>query len=102
MRYFHFLLWPLKFILFAILFSFAMHNADSVTLRFFLGYDWHVPLALLLLIFFVLGALFGLLACLTKMARLRREIVSLRRDLRSRNSTAVTRPAFIDIPHDAL
>lgn len=100
MRYLHYLLWPLKFVLFAILFAFAMQNADGVTLHFFLGYEWRTPLALLLLIFFVLGALFGLLACLARMARLRRELVVLRRELRSRN--AAPRPVIADLPHDAI
>ncbi len=100
MRYLHYILWPLKFILFAVLFGFAMHNADMVRLRFFLGYDWNAPLALLLLVFFVLGALFGLLACLTRMARLRREVVTLRRELRSRSPA--TRPVIPDVPHDVL
>lgn len=100
MRYLHYLLWPLKFVLFAILFAFAMQNADSVMLRFFLGYAWQAPLALLLLVFFVLGAVFGLVACLTRMARLRRELVVLRRELRQRN--AAPRPAIADLPHDAI
>lgn len=100
MRYLHYLLWPLKFVLFAILFGFAMHNANPVVLRFFLGYVWNVPLAFLLLVFFVLGAVFGLLACLARMARLRRELVALRRELRGRGP--VSRPTFIDVPRDAL
>lgn len=101
MRYLHYLLWPLKFVLFAVLFAFAMQNAEGVTLHFFLGYEWRAPLALLLLIFFVLGALFGLLACLARMSRLRRELVSLRRELRGRN-TVPSRPAIADLPHDAI
>lgn len=100
MRYLQYLLWPLKFVLFAVLFGFAMHNADKVTLRFFLGYNWNAPLALLLLVFFVLGAFFGLMACLSRMARLRREVVTLRRELRSRSPA--TRPAIPDVPHDAI
>ncbi|MDR3410729.1 MAG: lipopolysaccharide assembly protein LapA domain-containing protein [Formivibrio sp.] len=100
MRYLHFLLWPLKFILFAVLFAFAMHNAEMVPLSFFLGYVWNAPLALLLLIFFILGASFGLLACLARLARLRREVVTLRRELRNRNPA--TRPVISDVPHDAF
>lgn len=100
MRYLPYLLWPLKFVFFAVLFGFAMHNAGRVKLAFFLGYSWNVPLALLLLIFFVLGAMFGLTACLARMARLRRELVALRRELRGRGPAS--RPAFLDVPRDAL
>ncbi len=102
MRYLNYLLWPLKFVLFVVLFAFAMQNAEAVALHFFLGYEWRAPLALILLIFFVLGALFGLLACTARMASLRRELVALRRELRNRNNPVATRPAMTDIPHDAL
>ena len=59
-----------------------------------------MPLALLMLTFFVLGALFGLLACIARMVRLRREIVALRRELRGRGPAS--RAAMIDIPRDAV
>lgn len=100
MRYLHYLLWPLRLVVFAALFGFAMHNANMVTLRFFLGYVWEVPLALLLLVFFVLGAIFGLLACVARMARLRREMVALRRELRGRGPAS--KASLIDIPRDAV
>ena len=100
MRYLNYLLWPVKFILFAILFGFAMHNAGNVTLNFFLGYSWNAPLALLLLIFFVLGAAFGSLACLARVARARRELVALRKEVRQYQ--AVNKPVVIDTPHDVL
>jgi uncharacterized integral membrane protein len=100
MRYLHYLLWPLKFVLFAVLFGFAMHNAELVKLHFFLGYFWDLPLSLLLLIFFVLGAGFGLLACIGRMARLRRELVALRREKRTRGPA--TRPIISDAPRDAI
>lgn len=100
MRYLRPLFWLLKFALFAFLFGFAMHNADPVTLNFFLGYAWNLPLHVLLLIFFVLGAAFGLLACIARLVRLRREVVKLRREIRARSSPA--RPVSPDIPQDAI
>lgn len=100
MRYINFLLWPVKFIFFAVLFGFAMHNAGNVTLTFFLGYSWKAPLALILLIFFVLGAMFGLLACMTRMVRMRRELLALRKEMRQRQPA--NKPIVIDAPHDVL
>ena len=100
MRYLRPLFWLSKFALFAILFGFAMHNADLVTLHFFLGYSWNLPLHVLLLIFFVLGAVFGLLACIARVARLRREVVRLRREIRSQG--AISRAANPEIPRDAI
>jgi uncharacterized integral membrane protein len=100
MRYLRPLFWLLKFALFAVLFGFAMHNADRVTLHFFLGYAWNLPLHVLLLAFFVLGAVFGLLACVSRMVKLRREVVRLRREVRNRSSR--TRPVPPQTPPDAI
>ncbi|WP_432720447.1 lipopolysaccharide assembly protein LapA domain-containing protein [Jeongeupia wiesaeckerbachi] len=100
MRY---LFWLIKFLLFVVLFGFAMHNAEPVTLNFFLGYVWQAPLALLLLIAFVLGTVFGILAVLGKVVRLRRELVSLRKEVRTRAaSEVVTVDAALQPPRDAL
>ncbi|QBC45271.1 LapA family protein [Iodobacter fluviatilis] len=100
MRYFY---WLIKFILFVIMFGFAMHNAEPVVLKFFLGYFWQAPLALLLLVFFVVGAVFGLLAAFSKIIRLRREVVSLKKELRARQTVVdLTPDLLVEQPRDAL
>ncbi|AMC34193.1 LapA family protein [Janthinobacterium sp. B9-8] len=100
MRY---LFWLIKFFLFVIMFGFAMHNAEPVVLKFFLGYFWQAPLALLLLVFFVIGAVFGLLAAFSKIIRLRREVVSLKKELRTKQTIADSAPdLFVEQPRDAL
>ncbi len=60
---------------------FAAKNLDPVTLQFFLGQSWQVPLALLLFIFFFLGVVLALLACLGRVFSVRREVAALRRQL---------------------
>ncbi|WP_047393700.1 lipopolysaccharide assembly LapA domain-containing protein [Chitinibacter sp. ZOR0017] len=72
--------WIVKFLIFVLLFGFAMHNAVPVDLHFFLGYVWNAPLAMILLVFFVLGVVFGLLASFSQVFRLRRELVKLRKE----------------------
>ncbi|MCX7207025.1 MAG: lipopolysaccharide assembly protein LapA domain-containing protein [Proteobacteria bacterium] len=100
MRY---LFWLIKFLLFVILFGFAMHNADPVVLKFFLGYFWQAPLALLLLVFFVVGVVFGLLAAFSKIIRLRREVVSLKKELRAKQTVAdLPSDLYVEQPRDAL
>ncbi|BCL75339.1 hypothetical protein JHS3_10750 [Jeongeupia sp. HS-3] len=100
MRY---LFWLIKFLLFVILFGFAMHNAETVKLNFFFDYAWQAPLALLLLIAFVLGAVFGILAVLGKVIRLRRELVALRKEVRARTQVeVVTADAALQPPRDAI
>ncbi|QZA79797.1 LapA family protein [Deefgea piscis] len=101
MRY---LFWAVKFIAFVMLFGFAMHNANPVTLNFFFNYTWHAPLALILLVFFVSGAVIGLLASLGQVIRLRRELVALRKEKRQPINSIATAPPTVafEPPRDAL
>ena len=73
--------WLLRALLFLAIFLLALMNTDSVTLRFFLGKTWETPMVLALLVFLVLGAALGVLACLPRMFRQRHEIARLRREL---------------------
>ncbi len=80
------LIWLLRIGLFAVLFVLAIRNTDPVTVRLYLDRQWEVPLVLALLVFFVAGAGLGVLACLARIFRQRREIVGLKRELRARAS----------------
>ena len=90
-----------KFIAFVILFGFAMHNANPVTLNFFMGYSWNAPMALILLVFFVAGSVIGLLASFGQVVRLRRELVGLRKEKRTAVNTE-TSGITLEQPRDAL
>ena len=59
----------LAVILFVFFFGFALKNTDSVTLRFFWGYEFPGPLVLMLLIFFVAGIVLGIFAMLPTLFR---------------------------------
>ena len=79
-----YIVWFLRFLVFAIILAFALKNADPVVVRFYLGIAWEAPLALVLLIAFVLGAVVAVvLAGLGPVMRKRREIVGLRKRIRS-------------------
>ena len=69
-------------VIFLLLFSFALKNMDSVVLRYFMGFEWQVPLVFALLVFFGFGIAAGVLASLGIMIRQRREILGLKRELR--------------------
>jgi uncharacterized integral membrane protein len=75
MRY---LLWTSRISLFLLLFGFALKNDEPTVLHYYLGYEWHAPLALLLLIFFAIGVGVGLMAGFTTIFRQRREIAQLK------------------------
>jgi lipopolysaccharide assembly protein A len=81
MRY---LRWILRILLFAILLGFTIKNTDPVVVRYFLGWQWHAPLALVLLVFFVSGAVLGVLAGFTWLYDQRRELLQLRREQSAR------------------
>ncbi len=61
-------------ILFVIFFGFALKNTQEVTLHFFWGYERSGPLVLMLLGFFVVGGIFGVLAMTPMAFRHRREL----------------------------
>jgi uncharacterized integral membrane protein len=67
------LIWSLRLLVFLVFFAFAAKNTEPVTLRFFLGTSWQVPLIVLLFGFFAAGALFGILAMTAPYVRQWRE-----------------------------
>ena len=81
MRY---LSWAFRILLFVLLFGFALKNSDPVTVRFYLGAHWEASLALVVLVFFVVGAAAGVMARFAYIYRQRREILQLRKELRTK------------------
>lgn len=90
MRY---LLWLLKFALFMLIVSFAVKNTETVTVRYYLGHEWQGPLLFVLLFFFVAGIVVGIVAILTHLFRLRREVAALKRELRTQARSGGDAPA---------
>jgi putative membrane protein len=76
-----YVLWVVKFALFAFMLTFALKNTDAVTLRYFLGHEWRAPLIFVLLVVFCVGAAVGLLSTLGQILRQRRQIATLKREL---------------------
>jgi putative membrane protein len=79
MRY---LLWLLKFALFAIVLAFAVKNTELVTVRYYFGGEWQSPLIFVLLVAFCAGVALGFAAALSSLFRQRREIALLKGKLR--------------------
>ena len=48
-----------KLFLFAVIFIFAVYNFDLVTLRFANVYEFHLPLAVVMFMVFILGLVLG-------------------------------------------
>lgn len=57
MRY---LAWLFKLLVFFVLFAFALNNQGLVTLHFFFGLVWHMPLVLVVLLSFAVGLFAGI------------------------------------------
>jgi putative membrane protein len=83
MRFIRQLSWVLRALLFLAIFAFALMNTQTVTLRFFLGRAWEMPMILVLLLFFALGAAVGILSSVSRLFVQRREIQKLQRALRA-------------------
>ena len=69
--------------LFLLALGFALKNTGSVTLHYFLGYQWQAPLILILVTAFCLGTAAGIAATLGLVFKQRREIQKLRRENKS-------------------
>lgn len=84
MKYF---IWGLRALLFVLLLGFAIKNDEPVVLRYFLGFEWHASLILVLLLFFAAGAALGMLAVLGNLLRQRKEIAALKNELSMKNKS---------------
>ncbi|MBP5987505.1 MAG: LapA family protein [Azonexus sp.] len=73
------LTWAIRLIIFAILVVFSVQNTETATLRLIPGQDWQAPLVIVLLLFFVGGAILGALSLVGVIFRQRREISRLKR-----------------------
>jgi lipopolysaccharide assembly protein A len=76
------LTWLLRVAVFLLLVGFALSNTETAVVRFFgiPQFEWRAPLVLLLLAFFALGALLGVLATMPMVLRRNRELHALRRE----------------------
>lgn len=84
-----YLKWLLSIILFLMMLGFAVKNDDLVILRYFFGYEWQIPLVVVLLIFFMTGIVLGMLAMMIHIFRLRTEIYSLKKELKSKTDDQI-------------
>ena len=73
------LTWAVRLVVFVLLVAVAAKNVEPVVLRFYFDLELKTPLVLALLAAFALGALFGVLALVGTVVRLRREISALKR-----------------------
>jgi lipopolysaccharide assembly protein A len=88
---------------FAVLVVFAIKNTEPATLHFYFDRTWQAPLVFIMALSFVAGAAFGVIACIAPIARQRREIARLEKELRLREPAPVAgeppRPATVpDVP----
>lgn len=73
----------LGFLLFLVALGFALKNAEPITLRYYLGFAWHAPLSLTLLVAFVAGIVVALIAFLSHIVNQRKRIRALQHELDS-------------------
>jgi lipopolysaccharide assembly protein A len=67
------LVWAFRILLFALFFGFALLNTERAHLDFLFGV-WSAPMALIALLFFAAGTLFGVLVVVPTVLRDKREL----------------------------
>lgn len=88
--------WILRIFLFLVLFLFALKNYEVVPLKFYFDLEWRAPLVLLLLIFFAAGMTLGVLACLPRLFRQRRELTAAQAAAKKRGAVPLPPQAPAD------
>ncbi|MCB4812012.1 LapA family protein [Methylovorus menthalis] len=83
---------PLGTLLFIMLLGFALKNSQPAELHYYLGLIWQAPLSLMLLITFSIGVLAGILACVGVMIKQKRQMMSLRKELKTLNKNIPQEP----------
>ena len=61
-----FLVWTIRATVFVVLFGLALKNSGVVDLHFFFGQHWEIPVSLLVLLSFAVGAVLGLTAAFSR------------------------------------
>lgn len=75
------LLYAIAFLVVLVLgLTFALRNPDTVSIEYYLGFRWEGPLAVLLLVTLVVGAVLGWFASLATVVRNRRRLAGARRE----------------------
>ena len=87
--------WIIKLLLFFIALTFVVKNTDMVTVRYYLGMQWHAPLIFVILATFCLGAVAGVCASLGHIVRLRREISRLRKETTAPQPVGESLPSVV-------
>ena len=73
--------WTIRLAVFLFVVALAARNTDPVTVRFYFDMAVQAPLIVVLLASFAAGAVFGVLALLASLLRLRRQIAALKRKI---------------------
>jgi lipopolysaccharide assembly protein A len=79
--------WLSGFFLFLLALGFAVKNSDLIVVSYYLGYQWQAPKSLVILAFFCAGAVVGVAASMSFLFRQKREILSLKRELRAKTQS---------------
>lgn len=100
MRY---LVWILRLLVFIAVLIFAVKNTDPVKVNFYADYAiQNVPLIVVMLATFVVGAVFGLLMTVPMAMRRRREAARLRREVERLKALAQAAASPTVVPPEAI
>jgi uncharacterized integral membrane protein len=69
-------LWLLRAVVFVVLFGLTLKNSEPMELRFFFNHLWTAPVAVVILVVFVIGVVIGLTAAFGIFNRPRRSEIS--------------------------
>lgn len=86
--------WAIRLLVFSVLVLFVVQNTHPVRLNLLPDQAWEAPLVIVLLLFFVAGALLGALSLLGVVLRQRRQLGKLQRSQAVLEETPAPPPAL--------
>lgn len=92
----------IKLLILILLMILAVFNTEAVRFEYIPGQSVELPLIVLLLCFFIIGALFGILALFGRLLALRHEAVRLREEVRKSGRIALEQATAHDTPAAAV
>ena len=96
------IVWAIRLLIFVIVLAFAIKNTAPVRIQLFFGWEWDLPLVVLLLIVFIIGAMIGVVSTMGNIWRSSREISRLKRQVRHQQAVHQMHVPVDQVKSDAL
>lgn len=94
--------WIIRLLLFFLLLGFTIKNDQLVSLKFYLGNEWTIPLIFVILLSFIAGTILGVTAAFMSLLKYRREIHKLRKQITKQEKINTARTGSQHVANEVI